>query len=223
MQHRKVEDSDNNNNNNNLDPEPEQSSAEEVYGVVRTSPPQQQQQQQQPQQQQQQQQDKVVLVRDPAKEIYGYLRSGGRGHHRGHQPQVFGSVRTHAPPKTEPTYLDVLQQKLFSRNPDNTDQAEPIYGVVRHHAPENAGNSGSSFETVRGLMSADSSAETSPSSGFSGNEEGSSFDLIRERLLNTRNRNRNNPDPEKSLRRKNSRKRRRNVRADLFLIIIHNY
>ena len=203
-----MEEPDNNNNNNKPDPDSDQNSAEEVYGVVRTSPPQQQQQQQP-----QQQPDNVVLVRDPAKEIYGFLRSSGRGGHlRGHQPHVFGSVRTHAPPKTEPTYLDVLQQKFYGQNQENPDQAEPSYGVVRHHAPENSGNSGS-FETVRGLMSADSSAETfnSGNSG-SGNEEGSSFDLIRERLLNTRNRNRNNPDPEKSLRRKNSRKRRRNVR-----------
>jgi hypothetical protein len=73
-----------------------------VYGIVRTSPPQQQQQQQQ---------DNVVRVRDPAKEIYGLLRdrTNGRGPHGRHPPAAtFGTVRTHAPAKSESTYLDAL-------------------------------------------------------------------------------------------------------------------
>jgi hypothetical protein len=61
---------------------------------------------------------------------------------------------------------------------------------------------GSSFETVRELL-----AGSEPTGATT--EEGSSFDLIRERLLNTRPRHQ--PDQSKSLRRKNSRKRRRNV------------
>jgi hypothetical protein len=153
-------------------------------------------------------------VRDPAKEIYGLLRdrSNSRGRQQ-QQPNVYGNVRTHSPVKSDQSYLDVLQQKLFGKNVNSQEETEPSYGVVRYQ-PENPSPASqtsvpaSSFETVRELLAANEAANPG-SLGSAGPEEGSSFDLIRERLLNTRTRN--PTEQNKSLRRKNSRKRRRNV------------
>ena len=218
QQHRKADDSDTINSNSNhhhnsnkmtKDSDP---SSEEVYGIVRTAPPPQQPQE-----------DNVVRVRDPAKEIYGLLRSSGR--RQPQQPPVYGSVRTHAPVKSEPTYLDVLQQKLFGakQTGNQDDFEEPSYGVTRYQSPESshpASSSSSSFEAVRDLLSSENAVEnTDFGASDSGKEEGSSFDLIRERLLNTRPRSpttKHDAEQNKSLRRKNSKKRRRNVSLNYY-------
>ena len=165
-----------------------------------------------------------MRVRDPAKEIYGLLRdrsANGRGPTK---PHVYGNVRTHAPVRGEQSYLDVLQQKLFGKNSNNNnnnqEEGEPSYGVVRYQEgnsspPSQPSPPASSFETVRELLAANDGSAGGSGNGAVSAEEGSSFDLIRERLLNTRAKNQ--LEQNKSLRRKNSRKRRRNVSLKLIL------
>jgi hypothetical protein len=134
---------------------------------------------------------------------------------------VYGNVRTHSPVRSEQSYLDVLQQKLFGKNNNNNNQeeGEPSYGVVRYQEGNSSPSSSqpsqpaSSFETVRELLAANDVSTGGGGGGAVSAEEGSSFDLIRERLLNTRAKNQ--LEQNKSLRRKNSRKRRRNVSPEI--------
>lgn len=154
--------------------------------------------------------DNTIQVRDPAKEIFGLIRDRDREGQRHHQSNVFGTVRTHSPFNDHPnSYLDVLQQKLLGRNPAGSDSGEIMYGKVRHYQSETPP---SSFETVRGMIS---NTKPSPNS----HQDSGMFDVVRERLLNSRprhailnNESKTSDNNFKNLRIKSSRKRRRNVR-----------
>jgi len=194
-------------------------SEEEVYGTVHTAPKEKQSPPSN---------DNSMQVRDPAKEIFGLLRDRESSfHHHRQQPPIYGNVRTHAPEKPEGnSYLDTLQQKLFGRNPNNKDSGES-FGTVRYHVDDNNVPQ-SAFETVRGMMATSNNIPGRTEDGQR------AFDVIREKLMNTRQRNNpdfnnnnninnnNNNNNTKSLRRKNSRKRRRNVSKicfDMFIFL----
>lgn len=186
-------------------------SPDEIYGIVHEAPPKEKSISP----------DNTVQVRDPAKEIFGLLRDRDSQRYH-HQPNVYGTVRTHAPIKNDKPngYLDTLQQKLFGRNPGSSDSSE-VYGKVRQYHSETPP---SSFETVRGMISNKNNNHNHHHSNHhqhTSNQGDSAglFDVVRDRVLNSRQRNSNLASSEsynsdnsiKSLRRKNSRKRRRNV------------
>ena len=149
-------------------------------------------------------------------------------HHTGgkkHFQPYFGRIRTHSPSSnqigqqsSEPiSKLELLRNELYggSRPDKSSQQSEVVYGTVHHRFNPNvaAGDSSSSLDTkldlVRSILAKEEGTEV--------NEESkNAFDRIRDKLLNSRN-HRVRPPKERNLRRKGSKKRRRNVS----IVLIH--
>ncbi len=169
-----------------------------VYGVVKTHEPVR---------------ANSLHVRDPAKEIYGLLRdtpsssSSSSSNSNGSPPSSRDdskydwttTVHTHdtGRPRQE-SYLDKLRRKL-NKEKLGTDSSSSSsygnrshYGVVRYNEPDSSSSSSpssskspsspspSSFDRVRDLLASEEEAEQRGGGGRD------SFDLIRERLMNTR-------------------------------------
>ena len=203
------------------DEEPSEETPEQVYGIVKTHAPPQ-----------------APQVRDPTKEILsGLWRStssrslpsqmsqtqnspaSSRFHHTGgkkHFQPYFGRIRTHSPSSnqigqsSEPiSKLELLRNELYggSRPDKSSQQQSEVYGTVHHRFNPNAAGDSSSLDTkldlVRSILAKEEGTEV--------NEESkNAFDRIRDKLLNSRN-HRVRPPKERNLRRKGSKKRRRNV------------
>ena len=220
------------------DEEPSEENSEQVYGIVKTHAPPQ-----------------APQVRDPTKEILsGLWRStssrslpsqlsqthqtspsaSSSFHHTGgkkHFQPYFGRIRTHSPSSnsigqssSEPiSKLELLRNELYggSRPDKSSQQQSEVYGTVHHRFNPNAAGDSSSLDTkldlVRSILAKEEGTEV--------NEESkNAFDRIRDKLLNSRN-HRVRPPKERNLRRKGSKKRRRNVSIVLlhtYLITYHN-
>jgi len=203
------------------DEEPSEETPDQVYGIVKTHAPPQ-----------------APQVRDPTKEILsGLWRStssrslpsqmsqtqnspaSSRFHHTGgkkHFQPYFGRIRTHSPSSnqigqsSEPiSKLELLRNELYggSRPDKSSQQQSEVYGTVHHRFNPNAAGDSSSLDTkldlVRSILAKEEGTEV--------NEESkNAFDRIRDKLLNSRN-HRVRPPKERNLRRKGSKKRRRNA------------
>ncbi len=131
-------------------------------------------------------------VRDPAKEIYGLLR-GSTGHSKSTSstPALsdFGNVRTHedeVAAEAEQSYFDKLREKLHreSGGGDIGGDNRSSYGVVRFSEQHpTTSPTPSSLDRVREMVAANRMEnDIEDEEG----EDTSSFDLIRDRLMNTR-------------------------------------
>lgn len=179
-------------------------------------------------------------VRDPAKEIYGLLRersASKSAKSKSALPVYSSGIRTHEPSSStkESSYLDQIKAAMLA----DEEAGSPL-----------ASSDVSAFGKVRSLVSASRlrSHQKSKSRGRSHHQQGVSydsgggnseltpestenaFDLIRERLMNTRLPSSASKgglkSRSKSLRRKNSKKRRRNVsnpNSFKYCIIGENY
>ena len=150
-------------------------------------------------------------------------------HHTGgkkHFQPYFGRIRTHSPNSNSIgqssesiSKLELLRNELYggSRPDKSSHQQSEVYGTVHHrfNPNANAGDSGSSLDSkldlVRSILAKEEGTEV--------NEESkNAFDRIRDKLLNSRN-HRVRPPKERNLRRKGSKKRRRNVS----IVLLHTY
>ena len=192
------------------EPEPEN---EEVYGIVKTHAPPQ-----------------APQVRDPTKEILsGLWRSSSRsarpsssspktGHHtpsggKKHFQPYFGRIRTHSNPDSLSLHskpiskFQLLKNELYGKSASSkSNQPETeLYGTVHHRFnPNSAAPDKSRLDLVRSILAKEEGMEV--------NEESkNAFDRIRDKLLNTRNHHVRTSSKERNLRRKGSKKRRRNV------------
>ena len=211
------------------DEEPSEENPEQVYGIVKTHAPPQ-----------------APQVRDPTKEILsGLWRStssrslpsqmsqtqnspASSFHHTGgkkHFQPYFGRIRTHSPSSnqigqsSEPiSKLELLRNELYGGSrPDKSSQQSEVYGTVHHRFNPNAAGDSSSLDSkldlVRSILAKEEGTEV--------NEESkNAFDRIRDKLLNSRN-HRVRPPKERNLRRKGSKKRRRNVSIVLLHTLIY--
>lgn len=181
-----------------------------VYGVVKThSSP-----------------SSKLRVRDPAKEIYGLLReqSSSKARSKPAPPPIYSTgIRTHAPASTKESsnYLDQVKSAILAADAaaDGSafSQVRDLVSAnrVRSHQRALSKSRGQSHRYGGGgggrggrvTTDSGSSAESPESAS------GDAFDLIRERLMNTRlpSSSHGLKSRNKSLRRKNSKKRRRNV------------
>ena len=164
-----------------------------VYGIVKTHAPAQ-----------------APQVRDPTKEIlrglWGSERSGGISR----RPQFqYGRIQTHVQQSADPitkSPFQQLQTELFgsrSSSDDNTkENSEAKFGTVHRFSPKTSNSEVSRLDRVRSILNQESNGSDSPQNAF---------DRIREKLLNTRVRERFRTSRERNLRKKGSKKRRRNV------------
>ena len=154
----------------------------------------------------------TLKVRDPAKEIYGFLRehspenddddsSSSNNIKNEDKEEIYGTVHSHAPENGGgSSYLDLVRDELL---PGGRGQAghsrgeSDNFGVVRYHQRKPA--SSSPFDVIRGRVRETAKEEEDP------------FEVIRQRLMNTRSRL--NSGSKKGFRRKSGDKkhRRRNV------------
>ena len=203
-----------------VDPADDSNEAEQdeqpVYGIVKTHAPPQ-----------------APQVRDPTKEILsGLWRSASRSsssqntnhhqspasalhqHHTGgkkHFQPYFGRIRTQSQGSSSSKPLSkfqLLRNELYGNSVDatgNGNKQPEVYGTVHHRFNPNAGTDKSRLDLVRSILAKEEGMEV--------NEESkNAFDRIRDKLLNTRNhRVRSSQSTERNLRRKGSKKRRRNV------------
>ena len=131
-------------------------------------------------------------VRDPTKEIL----SGLYGHKSQNLQQYFGRIRTHHHQEQKPvSHLQMLKNKLYGTESENS-KSEPVFGTVQHRFKPKE----SKLDLVRSILAKEEGVEVNV-------ESKNAFDRIRDRLLNTRVRS----SRERSLRRRGSKKRRRNV------------
>ena len=163
-----------------------------VYGIVKTHAPAQ-----------------APQVRDPTKEIlrglWGSERSGGS-----RRPQFqYGRIQTHVQQPADPitkSPFQQLQTELFgsrSGSDDNTkENSEAKFGTVHRFSPKTSNSEVSRLDRVRSILNQESDGSDSSQNAF---------DRIREKLLNTRVRERFRTSRERNLRKKGSKKRRRNV------------
>lgn len=194
--------------------EPEtENEQEQVYGIVKTHAPPQ-----------------APQVRDPTKEILSGLwrsassrssrpsSSQNTGHHtpsggKKHFQPYFGRIRTHSQPdsssmQSKPiSKFQLLRNELYGNSAASSNSNQPeteVYGTVHHRFnPNAAGPDKSRLDLVRSILAKEEGMEV--------NEESkNAFDRIRDKLLNTRN-HRVRTSKERNLRRKGSKKRRRNA------------
>ena len=162
-------------------------------------------------------------MRDPTKEILNGLYNrdpgGAPGGGRRRRPppprfqSYFGRVRTHQKPDNKQSQFQLLRKELFNGGagkagkPDHVVTDGPSYGTVHRFSPAAAATEkSSSLDLVRSILAKEEGPQV--------NEESkNAFDRIREKLLNTRTRNHRvrQTSRERNLRRKGSKKRRRNV------------
>ena len=178
-----------------------------MYGIVKTHAPPQ-----------------APQVRDPTKEILSGLWSRSTStsqdsrslHHTGgkkHFQPYFGRIRTHSPAvsssqnfeqSSKPiSKLELLRKELYgsSSRPDKNQHQSEVYGTVHHRFNPNAGDT--KLDLVRSILAKEEGNEVNEDSKYA-------FDRIRDELLNTRS-HRVRTSKERNLRRKGSKKRRRNV------------
>jgi len=208
------------------------SSSDIVYGVIKThtSP----------------QQEALPQVRDPTKEIlrglwgssdYSSSRRGGGGGRRPPYHQ-YGRIQTHERPDsvvTPASPFQKLQTELYGpRRTGNTKDASEntsTYGTVHRFSPKTASSrvsTSSKLDQIRSMLNqespiSDNDNEISASSSSSPSKN--AFDRIREKLMNTRVRERFRTARERNLRKKGSKKRRRNA-EEVALIkerLLNNY
>ena len=215
------------------DEEPSEESSPEVYGIVKTHAPPQAPQVRDP--------TKEILSglwrSTSSRSLPSQLSqthqtspsASSSFHHTGgkkHFQPYFGRIRTHSPSSnnqigqsSEPiSKLELLRNELYggSRPDHKSSQQSEVYGTVHHRFnPNAAGDSGSSLDSkldlVRSILAKEEGTEV--------NEESkNAFDRIRDKLLNSRN-HRVRPPKERNLRRKGSKKRRRNVS----IVLLHTY
>ena len=182
-----------------------------VYGVVKTHAPAQQ---------------ALPQVRDPTKEILRGLWGSDSSSRRGRRPPYqYGRIQTHARPDsvvTPASPFQKLQTELYGpRRTGNTNEVSEntsSYGTVHRFSPKTASSSSrvSKLDRIRSMLNQESPSDemTSPSKN--------AFDRIREKLMNTRVRERFRTARERNLRKKGSKKRRRNVSHTTF-INQHNF
>ena len=193
------------------------SSSDIVYGVVKThtSP----------------QQEALPQVRDPTKEIlrglwgssdYSSSRRGGGGGRRPPYHQ-YGRIQTHERPDsvvTPASPFQKLQTELYGprRTGSTKDASEntSTYGTVHRFSPKTASSrvsTSSKLDQIRSMLNQESpiSDNDNEISGSSSSPSKNAFDRIREKLMNTRVRERFRTARERNLRKKGSKKRRRNV------------
>ncbi len=168
-------------------------------------------------------------VRDPAREIYGLLRertaaAAKYDQSSSHAP-VYGDMRTHQPsssPSSNPSYFELLHSQLLEDKGLETGQDgddEPSYGTVRYAEPEEPATPAlSSLDRVRLMVSEARNEQQRYNNNVADDDDDGvaedAFDLIRQRLMNTRlgsNRGQRMLSRSRTLRRKDSKKRRRNV------------
>ena len=208
------------------DEEPSEENSEQVYGIVKTHAPPQAPQVRDP--------TKEILSglwrSTSSRSLPSQLSqthqtspsASSSFHHTGgkkHFQPYFGRIRTHSPSSnsigqssSEPiSKLELLRNELYggSRPDKSSHQQSEVYGTVHHRFNPNAAgsDSGSSLDSkldlVRSILAKEEGTEV--------NEESkNAFDRIRDKLLNSRN-HRVRPPKERNLRRKGSKKRRRNV------------
>lgn len=161
----------------------------EVYGIVKTHAPPPQ----------------APQVRDPTKEILsGLYRSSASTGSRPARPQFYyGRVIDREPVEKPPSNsnFQLLRQELFgaSNSPSSEDKS-PVYGTVHRFASPND-KSASQLDRVRSLLAQEEGDEVNEQSK-------NAFDRIRDRLLKS---TRKKLHRTRNLRRKGSKKRRRNV------------
>ena len=182
-----------------------------VYGIVKTHAP-----------------ARAPQVRDPTKEILRGLWGSDSNRIGGSRrpPFSYGRVHTHqkTKPKTESPF-NVLQEQLFGSRKESSERDNNVFGTVHRFSPSsNSGeasaasiDSVSRLDQVRSLLNKESKGRKGDLASTDFDLESSSspnknaFDRIREKLLNTRARERFHMSRERNLRRKGSKKRRRNV------------
>ena len=219
------------------DEEPSEENSEQVYGIVKTHAPPQAPQVRDP--------TKEILSglwrstssrSLPSQLSQSHQTSPSASssfHHTGgkkHFQPYFGRIRTHSPSSnsigqssSEPiSKLELLRNELYggSRPDKSSHQQSEVYGTVHHRFNPNAAgsDSGSSLDSkldlVRSILAKEEGTEV--------NEESkNAFDRIRDKLLNSRN-HRVRPPKERNLRRKGSKKRRRNVSIVLLRTYLPN-
>ena len=183
-------------------------------------------------------------VRDPTKEIlrglwgssdYSSSRRGGGGGRRPPYHQ-YGRIQTHERPDsvvTPASPFQKLQTELYGpRRTGNTKDASEntsTYGTVHRFSPKTASSrvsTSSKLDQIRSMLNqespiSDNDNEISASSSSSPSKN--AFDRIREKLMNTRVRERFRTARERNLRKKGSKKRRRNVSHTLTLLLFNLY
>ena len=182
-----------------------------MYGIVKTHAP-----------------ARAPQVRDPTKEILRGLWGSDSNRIGGSRrpPFSYGRVHTHqnTKPKTESPF-NVLQEQLFGSRKESSERDNNVFGTVHRFSPSsNSGeasaasiDSVSRLDQVRSLLNKESKGRKGDLASTDFDLESSSspnknaFDRIREKLLNTRARERFHMSRERNLRRKGSKKRRRNV------------
>ena len=193
-----------------------------VYGVVRThapaAPP-----------------PNAIRVRDPAKDLFGMMHggSGAAGGHRFSAP-IFGRHSYHQKPGQRPnsgSSFDQLRSELYGkeRGANGDKLGQHSYGVLRHSPPAPHPTPkpavGPSFDVVRNILLKEQQSETNKnndndqtsasltgsSSSKASSASSNAFDRIRAKLMSTRLREKLQNAHRRGLRRKGSRKRRRNV------------
>ena len=170
-------------------------------------------------------------VRDPTKEIlrglwgssdYSSSRRGGGGGRRPPYHQ-YGRIQTHERPDsvvTPASPFQKLQTELYGprRTGSTKDASEntSTYGTVHRFSPKTASSrvsTSSKLDQIRSMLNQESpiSDNDNEISGSSSSPSKNAFDRIREKLMNTRVRERFRTARERNLRKKGSKKRRRNV------------
>ena len=162
----------------------------EVYGIVKTHAPPPQ----------------APQVRDPTKEILSGLYSTSRPRPSPLQFQpYYGRVIDREPEVEKPSKFQLLREELYGANNQNSeDSKSPVYGTVHRFAPTE--KSSSRFDRVRSLLAQEEGPEVNEQSK-------NAFDRIRDRLLKS---TRKKLHRTRNLRRKGSKKRRRNVSIKAF-------
>ena len=157
----------------------------EVYGIVKTHAPPPQ----------------APQVRDPTKEILSGLYRSSTSRPRPRPQPYYGRVIDREPVEKPPSSnFQLLRQELFGApsNPRPEDKS-PVYGTVHRFAPNE--KSSSQLDRVRSLLAQEEGNEVNEQSK-------NAFDRIRDRLLKS---TRKKLHRTRNLRRKGSKKRRRNV------------
>jgi hypothetical protein len=177
-------------------------------------------------------------VRDPAKEIYGLLRERSNAVRRHEDDDemdenVYGSIRTHEAvaaneAEEKPSYMDLLRDRL-GKDADDADAdavaAGDRFGSIHLIAPTGIRNP-TSFDKVRALVAANRARQQ-----HQAKSENNPFDLIRERLMNTRlttsaaslKGSRFVKGSSKNFRRKAARKNKQRKVRDFPLLILHYF
>ena len=182
-----------------------------VYGIVRTHAPPEPP-------------PNAIRVHDPAKDILGMLGSRPRasGHRHRFSSPTYGRVNTH---KTHPkSHFDILRKEVYKdRDAENKGQqgqqgqqkqdskgkpGDQNYGVVHYYAPANPTQKPMGIDA---LFQSVKSNDKDSHNNVKSSSAPSAFDRIRAKLMNTKLRTKLQNAHRRGLRRKGSRKRRRNV------------